>query len=89
MYNPVLKLIPLGTQAEEGSHIGDSETSIDSMQAAPFLFWAATEANDAKIREVAFHHADTISALQLRESGAFIQASSLDLETGERIRNLR
>jgi len=41
MYNPALALIPLGSQAEEGGHIGNIETSIDSLQAAPFLFWAA------------------------------------------------
>ena len=41
MYNPALKLVPLGSQAEEGGHVGNIETSIDSLHAAPFLFWAA------------------------------------------------
>ena len=53
MYNPALALIPLGSQAEEGGHIGNIETSIDSLQAAPFLFWAARVSADDKMREIA------------------------------------
>src|SRR5688572_3279480 len=41
LYAPTLGLVPLGAQAEEGAHIGGTETSIDSLQTAPFLFWAA------------------------------------------------
>ncbi len=82
MYDPVLRLIPLGRQAEEGSHIGAAETSIDSMQAAPFLFWAASEAKDEAMRDVAFHHADRIGALHLRADNSFIQSTSLDPKTG-------
>lgn len=85
MYNPVLKLIPLGSQAEEGAHIGSGETSIDSLQTAPFLFWASRTAGDAKMREVAFHHAETIIPLHLREDDSFIQSSSLDPNTGKLI----
>jgi unsaturated chondroitin disaccharide hydrolase len=66
MYDPALGLIPLGRQAEEGAHIGTGETSIDSMQTAPFLYWAAREANDEAMRDVAFHHADRIVNLHLR-----------------------
>ena len=29
MYNSALKLVPLGSQAEEGGHVGNIETSID------------------------------------------------------------
>jgi hypothetical protein len=57
MYNPALKLVPLGSQAEEGGHVGNIETSIDSLHAAPFLFWAARTAGDVKMREVAHAHA--------------------------------
>jgi unsaturated chondroitin disaccharide hydrolase len=87
MYDPVLKLIPLGRQAEEGSHIGAAETSIDSMHAAPFLFWAASEAKDEAMRDVAFHHADRIGALHLRADNSFIQSTSLDPKTGVVIRH--
>jgi len=47
LYAPALRLVPLGAQAEEGTHIGATETSIDSLQAAPFLFWAAGAASAA------------------------------------------
>ena len=86
MYDPVLQLIPLGRQAEEGAHIGTGETSIDSMQTAPFLYWAAGEANDAAMRDVAFHHADRIVRLHLRADSSFIQSTSLDPKTGAVVR---
>ena len=82
MYDPILQLIPLGKQAEEGSHIGMSESSIDSMQTAPFLYWAAREANDANMRDIAFHHADRIVSIHLRADNSFIQSTSLDPKTG-------
>jgi unsaturated chondroitin disaccharide hydrolase len=87
MYDPVLKLIPLGSQAEEGAHIGSGETSIDSMQTAPFLYWAAREANSVAMREVAFNHADRIVGLHLRADNSFIQSTSLDPETGAVVRH--
>lgn len=87
MHDPVLQLIPLGSQAEEGAHIGSAETSIDSMQAAPFLYWAAREAGDAAMREVAFQHADRIVKLHLRTDDSFIQSTSLDPATGAVVRH--
>jgi unsaturated chondroitin disaccharide hydrolase len=87
MYNPALKLIPLGSQAEEGAHIGRAETSIDSLQAAPFLFWAAHISGDATMREVAHRHAGTIIPLHLREDDSFIQSSSLDEKTGTLVKH--
>lgn len=78
MYNPALALIPLGSQAEEGGHIGDIETSIDSLQAAPFLFWAARISADAAMRGIAHNHAATIIPLHRRGDDSFIQSSTLD-----------
>jgi unsaturated chondroitin disaccharide hydrolase len=86
MYNPALKLIPLGSQAEEGGHIGNIETSIDSLQAAPFLFWAARASGDDKMREIAHHHAATIIRLHQRGDSSFIQSSTLD-EAGKLVRH--
>jgi unsaturated chondroitin disaccharide hydrolase len=86
MYNPALKLIPLGSQAEEGGHVGNIETSIDSLQAAPFLFWAARACGDDRVREIAHDHAATIIPLHLRSEGSFIQSSTLD-ETGKLVRH--
>ncbi len=87
LYDPTLRLIPLGPQAEEGSHVGTTETSIDSLQAAPFLFWAAREAGDPSLRDVAFSHADRVIALHLREDRSFIQSTSLDPRTGAVVRH--
>ena len=87
LYAPALRLVPLGGQAEEGAHIGATETSIDSLQAAPFLFWAARTAGDARLREVAANHAETIIHLHLRSDGSFIQSSSLDPVSGRLVRH--
>jgi len=87
LYDPTLRLIPLGRQAEEGAHVGAAETSIDSLQAAPFLFWAASETGDRALREVGTSHADRVIALHLREDGSFIQSSSLDPRSGELVRH--
>jgi unsaturated chondroitin disaccharide hydrolase len=87
LYAPTLRLIPLGPQAEEGSHVGATETSIDSLQAAPFLFWAARETGQTSLREVAVHHAETVIALHLRPDGSFIQSSSLDAASGRLVRH--
>ena len=87
LYEPALRLVPLGPHAEEGGHIGPTETSIDSLQAAPFLFWASGVTGDAALREVASSHADTIINLHLRDDGSFIQSSSLDAATGRLVRH--
>ncbi len=77
LYAPALGLVPLGAQAEEGAHVGNSETSIDSLQAAPFLFWAAAS-GEAALRDAATNHAEHVIRLHLRDDGSFIQSSSLD-----------
>ena len=87
LFAPALRLVPLGAQAEEGAHVGASETSIDSLQAAPFLFWAAGATGDAALREIAESHAATIIELHLRADGSFIQSSSLDSRTGRLVRH--
>jgi unsaturated chondroitin disaccharide hydrolase len=87
LYAPALGLVPLGPQAEEGGHIGNTETSIDSLEAATLLFWAAGVTGDAKLRDVATSHADTIIGLHLRPDGSFIQSSSLDATTGRLVRH--
>ena len=87
LYAPTLRLVPLGAQAEEGAHIGGTETSIDSLQTAPFLFWAAGATGDPGLREMAENHAETIIRLHLREDGSFIQSSSLDAGTGKLVRH--
>jgi len=87
MYDPALRLIPLGNQAEEGSHTGTCETSIDSMQAATFLYWAARQTGDPAMEHAASHHADRVVSLHLRDDDSFIQSTSLDPATGEVVRH--
>ena len=87
LYAPALRLVPLGTQAEEGAHIGATETSIDSLQAATLLFWAADVTGERTLREVAADHAETIIQLHLRPDGSFIQSSSLAAATGRLVRH--
>jgi unsaturated chondroitin disaccharide hydrolase len=87
LYAPVLRLIPLGPQAEEGAHVGNTETSIDSLQAAPFLFWAAAATGERRLYQVAADHAATIIPLHLRDDGSFIQSSSLDAASGRLVRH--
>lgn len=87
LFAPALRLVPLGAQAEEGAHTGATETSIDSLQAAPLLFWAAGVTGDTDLRQIAEHHAATIIDLHLRADGSFIQSSSLDPRTGALVRH--
>jgi unsaturated chondroitin disaccharide hydrolase len=87
LYVPALRLVPLGAEAEEGVHVGGTETSIDSLQAAPFLFWASNATRDGALREIATSHAETIIGLHLRPDGSFIQSSSLDAVTGRLVRH--
>jgi unsaturated chondroitin disaccharide hydrolase len=87
LYAPALRLVPLGAQAEEGAHVGGTETSIDSLQAAPFLFWASSATGDTALRDIAMNHAETIIRLHLRPDGSFIQSSSLDAATGQLVRH--
>ncbi len=87
LYNPALGLMPLGAEAEEGSHVGPAESSIDSLFASPFLLWAARETGNARMREIARSHADRVIELHLRENGSFIQSTSLDPQSGAAIRH--
>jgi unsaturated chondroitin disaccharide hydrolase len=87
LYNPQLKLMPLGAEAEEGSHIGPAESSIDSLFATPFLQWAAGETGNARMREVARNHAERVIELHLRDDGSFIQSTSLDPKSGAVLRH--
>ena len=87
LYNPALGLIPLGAEAEEGSQVGPAESSIDSLFASPFLFWAARETGDNRMREAARSHAGRVIEVHLREDGSFIQSSSLDPQSGAVLRH--
>jgi unsaturated chondroitin disaccharide hydrolase len=87
LYNPRLGLMPLGVEAEEGSHVGPAESSIDSLFATPFLLWAAKETGNARMREIARNHAARVIELHLRDDGTFIQSTSLDPSSGAVLRH--
>src|SRR5829696_7365714 len=58
LYNPEAGLIPLGTEAEEASDVGDQETSIDAVGSISALFGGASEkTGDPSYREAAARHA--------------------------------
>ena len=86
LYSPALRLVPLGALAEEGAHTGPAETSIDSLQTAPFLFWAARE-GAFEVRDIALNHAERVIGLHLRDDSSFIQSSSLDPATGALVKH--
>lgn len=83
MFDERLGLVPLGGAAEEGASIGSAETSIDSLEAAPFLLWAGAESGEPALAEAGRRHAERVVELHLREDGSFIQSTSLDPATGE------
>ena len=87
LYDPKLRVVPIGSQAEEGGHLGPAEISIDMLQAAPFFLWAARETDDPKLREAGQNHAGRVIELHLRDDSSFIQSSSLDPNTGELVRH--
>lgn len=87
MFDPRLGLVPLGAQAEEGSSVGTAETSIDSLQAAVLLLWAAGEEPDPAVERAGRSHAERVVSLHQREDGSFIQSTSLDPDTGDVLRH--
>ncbi|MGL3104724.1 hypothetical protein [Bradyrhizobium sp. BR 1432] len=82
-FNPKLGLVPLGENAEEGSHVGATASSIDSLVVALLLFWAARELNDRQMRTIAAKHTARVLSIHQREDGAFVQSSSLDVQSGQ------
>ncbi|UVO35864.1 glycoside hydrolase family 88 protein [Bradyrhizobium arachidis] len=82
-FNPSLGLVPLGAKAEEGSQVGQTASSIDSLVVSLLLFWAARQSGDLETKDIAKRHTARVLALHQREDGAFIQSSKLDPKTGE------
>jgi unsaturated chondroitin disaccharide hydrolase len=77
LFNPVLGLIPLGSDAEESARIGGSISSIDSLQATPLLFWAARQTGQASFSDVARRHTTSVLDIHCRADGGIIQSSEL------------
>jgi unsaturated chondroitin disaccharide hydrolase len=82
-----LRLIPLGKDAEEAGEIGKAFSSIDSLQASPLLFWAASRTGDDSYRDCAIRHTTRVLDIHCRHDGSIIQSSELDSRTGEVVRH--
>jgi unsaturated chondroitin disaccharide hydrolase len=86
-YDPKLGLIPLGGDAEESEGVGNSFSSIDSLQAVPLLFWAAGKTGDASFAEVAARHTTRVLDIHMRRDGSIVQSSELDPVSGSIVRH--
>ncbi|MEK7753673.1 MAG: glycosyl hydrolase [Acidobacteriota bacterium] len=86
-FDPRLGLIPLGSDAEEHGEIGKAFSSIDSLQAAPLLFWAARRTGDDSYRACAASHTTRVLEIHCRKDGSIIQSSELDSRDGSVVRH--
>jgi unsaturated chondroitin disaccharide hydrolase len=86
-YDAKLGLIPLGGDAEESEGVGNSFSSIDSLQAVPLLFWAADKTGDASFSEVAARHTARVLDIHMRPDGSIVQFSELNPANGEIVRH--
>lgn len=86
-FDPKLGLIPLGGDAEESEDVGNSFSSIDSLQATPLLFWAAGKTGDSSYADVAARHTTRVLDIHMRQDGSIIQSSELDPATGKIVRH--
>lgn len=82
-----LGLIPLGGDAEESEGVGNSFSSIDSLQATPLLFWAARKTGDAAYADVAAQHTSRVLDIHMRKDGSIVQSSELDPNNGHVVRH--
>jgi unsaturated chondroitin disaccharide hydrolase len=87
LYNPEAGVIPLGTEAEEASDVGDQETSIDAVGSISALFgWASENTGEPSFREAAARHALRHIDFCVREDASVSQSASFDPDTGEIVR---
>jgi unsaturated chondroitin disaccharide hydrolase len=78
LYNPEAGVIPLGTEAEEASDVGDEETSIDAVGPISALFgWASERTGDSSYREAAVRHAQRHIEACVRDDASVSQSVSL------------
>lgn len=86
-YDPKLGLIPLGGDAEESEDVGNSFSSIDSLQAVPLLFWAAGKTGDSSFVDVAARHTTRVLDIHMRADGSIVQSSELNPANGDVVRH--
>lgn len=86
-FDPRLGLIPLGGDAEESEDVGNSFSSIDSLQATPLLIWAAEKTGNAAYADVAAKHTSRVLDIHMRSDGSIVQSSELDPTDGKVVRH--
>jgi unsaturated chondroitin disaccharide hydrolase len=87
LYNPQAGVIPLGTEAEEASDVGNEEASIDAVGSISALFgWASEKTGDPTYRDAASRHAERHIEYCVRADAAVCQSASFERETGKVVR---
>ena len=81
-YNPNAGCFPLGAAAEEASDVGQGEASIDTVQGAALLVWAAQTAGEPAWKNLAVFHARRHIEFCVRADGSVCQSASFDPTTG-------
>jgi unsaturated chondroitin disaccharide hydrolase len=81
-YNLNAGCFPLGTAAEEASDVGPGEASVDTVQGAALLVWAAAATNEPAWRNLAVFHARRHIEFCIRADGSVCQSASFDPLTG-------
>ncbi|HVA69174.1 MAG TPA: hypothetical protein VNF45_07650 [Candidatus Binataceae bacterium] len=85
-WNPHAGVLPLGGAFEEVSNVGATEAEVDVVQAAALLIWAAREAGDDHLREIAISHSRRHIEFCMRDDGSICQSASFDPKTGRMLR---
>lgn len=87
MYNRHAGVIPLGSEAEEASEVGEGQTNIDVVGPLSGLFgWASEKTGDASYRDAAARHAKRHIDFCVRDDASVCQSASFDPGTGEMLR---
>ena len=81
-YNLNAGCFPLGDAAEEASDVGQGEASVDTVQGAALLVWAAAAATEPAWRNLAVFHARRHIEFCIRADGSVCQSASFDPLTG-------
>lgn len=86
-YNTHAGVIPLGTQAEEASHIGNDECNIDGVPGGtPLLAWASQQTGNETLRTIALTHAQQHVRLCVRDDNSVSQSATIDASSGALLR---
>jgi len=87
LYNPNAGVIPLGTEAEEASDVGNEEASIDAVGSISALFgWASEKTGDPSYRYAASRHAERHIEFCVRDDASVCQSAPFDPGTGKVVR---